>query len=34
MGFGAQVTTADLSDAMLEMLSSDRHLNRAPAIRN
>jgi putative NADH-flavin reductase len=34
MGFGAQITTADLSDAMLEMLTSDQHLGKAPAIRN
>jgi putative NADH-flavin reductase len=34
MGFGAQITTADLSDAMLEALTSDAHLHQAPAIRN
>ncbi len=34
MGFGAQITTADLSDAMLEMLVKDTYLGQAPAIRN
>jgi putative NADH-flavin reductase len=34
MGFGAQITTSDLSDAMLEMLTSNQHLGGAPAIRN
>lgn len=34
MGPGAQITPADLSDAMLEMLTSDKFLNSAPAIRS
>ena len=34
MGLGAQITPADLSDAMLEMLVSDEFLNSAPAIRS
>ena len=34
MGPGAQITPADLSDAMLEMLVSDEFLNSAPAIRS
>ena len=34
MGPGAQITPADLSDAMLEMLVSDQFLNSAPAIRS
>lgn len=31
---GAQITPADLSDAMLEMLVNDEFLNSAPAIRS
>jgi putative NADH-flavin reductase len=34
MGPGAQITPPDLSDAMLEMLTSNTHLNAAPAIRS
>ena len=34
MGPGAQITPADLSDAMLEMLVSDQFLGTAPAIRS
>jgi putative NADH-flavin reductase len=34
MGPGAQITPADLSDAMLEMLTSNEFLNSAPAIRS
>jgi putative NADH-flavin reductase len=34
MGFGAQITPADLSEAMLEMLSSDKFLGTAPAVRS
>ena len=34
MGPGAQITPADLSDAMLEMLVGDKFLNSAPAIRS
>lgn len=34
MGPGAQITPADLSDAMLEMLVNDEFLNSAPAIRS
>ena len=34
MGPGAQITPADLSDAMLEMLVSDEFLGTAPAIRS
>jgi putative NADH-flavin reductase len=34
MGPGAQITPPDLSDAMLEMLTSGEHLNAAPAIRS
>jgi putative NADH-flavin reductase len=34
MGFGAQITPADLSDAMLEMLTGDKFLGTAPAIRS